>query len=167
MRELQLMRFAAKTLITESGCIEWTSARDRNGYAKFWLNGRSVYAHVVAYEHWVGPVPEGMETDHLCRNRGCVCPTHLEAVTPHENMSRRHRPVRTKCGSGEHDWVPENWYFSRGKAYCKPCCKEHARRNYQKGREVNSVVREDHSPLHDGDGDRGYDPASTFVRSSG
>ena len=137
MLETQFRRFTAKTHITESGCIEWTAARDRNGYPQLTLSGKSKYAHVVAYEHWVGPVPDGHEVDHLCRNRGCVNPTHLEAVTEFINKSRRYRPDPTKCGAGQHDWIPENWYTSgHGTKYCKPCAKAKAKAAYRRRRDA-------------------------------
>ncbi len=64
-----------------SACIEWTGRRDRYGYGRFWRDGGWVKAYRAAYERAKGPIPDGLEIDHLCRNRGCVNPDHLEAVT--------------------------------------------------------------------------------------
>ena len=129
MLETQLVRFTDKTLITESGCIIWLGCCDRNGYGKLHLAGKQTYAHIVAYEHWVGPVPEGNEVDHTCRNPSCVAPTHLEAVTPHVNKSRRWRTDPSLCAAGLHEWVEENWYVgSRGNRACAPCARAKARK---------------------------------------
>jgi hypothetical protein len=75
-------------------CWEWMGTRDHLGYGKFSIGGarkyggREVKAHAFAYEVIVGPIPEGLTIDHLCRNPGCVNPAHLEAVTHGENMRR-------------------------------------------------------------------------------
>jgi hypothetical protein len=79
-------------------CWEWTSARTPSGYARVKRQGRDSQAHRVAYEVHVGPIPDGLELDHLCRNRGCVRPDHLEPVTHAENM-RRGAPFRRQGGA--------------------------------------------------------------------
>jgi len=63
----------------------------RYGYARFNIApGQSVHAHRFAYEELVGPIPEGLDLDHLCRNKTCVNPAHLEPVTRAENVRRAH-----------------------------------------------------------------------------
>lgn len=84
-----LARFVAKVDVAPSGCWLWSAAVDSTtGYAKFHAERRVVNAHRWAYEHYLGPVPEGLDLDHLCRVRHCVNPLHLEPVTRRENLLR-------------------------------------------------------------------------------
>ncbi len=71
-----------------SGCWPWTGRLSKAGYGAIDWVGHSVVAHRVAYELTVGPVPEGLDLDHLCRNRACANPAHLEPVTSRENTLR-------------------------------------------------------------------------------
>lgn len=73
-----------------------------NGYGRLRRNGRSIPAHRYSYEVRVGPIPEGLELDHLCRNTQCVNPDHLEPVTGAEN---RRRGVGTKLSKGDVDEI--------------------------------------------------------------
>lgn len=73
---------------TGSDCWLWTGYVAAGGYGEFHLAGRTRKAHRVAYELLVGPVPEGLDLDHLCRVRRCVNPEHLEPVTRQENLRR-------------------------------------------------------------------------------
>jgi len=101
MTDKDLARFFAKIRPLSNGCWEWTAYKTKRllqtvagdwrvdgGYGMFWLNGTNVCAHAAAYVHCIGAVPEGLELDHLCRNRACVNPTHLEPVTHSVNMRR-------------------------------------------------------------------------------
>jgi hypothetical protein len=69
------------------GCWEWTGNRTGDGYGR--LAGRQGLAHRLSYEYHLGPIPDGLEIDHLCRNRGCGNPAHMEAVTHRVNCQRR------------------------------------------------------------------------------
>ncbi|MEV4271931.1 HNH endonuclease signature motif containing protein [Micromonospora aurantiaca (nom. illeg.)] len=82
-------------------------------------------AHRIAYEMKRGPVPDGLELDHLCRNRRCVRPAHLEPVTRRTNLLRGETiparlAERTHCRHG-HEFTPENTYQWRGSRFCRTC----------------------------------------------
>lgn len=69
-------------------CWTWQRLKAKDGYGRVWSSGAVKLAHRIYYESEQGPVPEGYELDHLCRNRGCVNPTHLEVVSSAENVRR-------------------------------------------------------------------------------
>jgi hypothetical protein len=73
-------RFDASIEFTET-CWLWQRSRTQNGYGLFSVHGKRCLAHRWLYEQTIGPIPEGLEIDHLCRVRHCVNPDHLEAVT--------------------------------------------------------------------------------------
>lgn len=95
-------RFEQKaTLSTESDCLEWIGALDREGYAMFWFEGKTERAARFSFMQSKGPLEEGLEIDHLCKNRKCVNPSHLELVTHIENMRRRDATKLEKSDIGK------------------------------------------------------------------
>ena len=95
MDDKTLARFMAKVRVNaETGCWEWTASR-RSTYGAF-LCGYNGYSHRFSYMHFVGPIPFGLQLDHLCRNHICCNPAHLEAVTHRENL-RRGNGISAQC----------------------------------------------------------------------
>lgn len=116
------------------GCWEWKAAVEpTGGYGILNVNGRTRKAHKVVYEILVGSVPEGLELDHLCRNRRCVKPGHLEPVTRRENVARGVAPsavntAKTHCVHG-HPFSGDNLILrSDGGRRCRICRRDGNRR---------------------------------------
>lgn len=120
-------RFRAKVAVAESGCWEWTASRDGKGYGFYWVGtrseGRMHRAHRVAYELLVGPVPDGLVLDHLCRNTHCVNPGHLEAVTPGENTLRGESfsAVNARMETCAHGHQFDSINSASGSRVCRTC----------------------------------------------
>lgn len=106
-------------------CWNWLGACSE-GYGLFFIiggNGRYLMAHRVSYEMKYGPIPKDLELDHLCHNKSCVNPEHLEAVTHDINMQRR-LPFRGQSIYCKHGHIFDSTY--RGKRYCRICARQRA-----------------------------------------
>lgn len=136
--EQRAKKFWSQVDKTES-CWNWKRGL-RNGYGAPWFKGRkSEYAHRISYELLVGKIPKGMEIDHLCRNRACCNPSHLEVVSAKENTLRgigitAINSKKTKCING-HLFTLINTYKYKTKdgfikRYCRVCNRLSGRRYY-------------------------------------
>jgi hypothetical protein len=139
---VRLMRRIRVT--TPDGCWEWQGAKSK-GYGRIQVGSavdgsyRLASTHRVAYEHFVGPIPDGYHIDHLCRNPSCCNPAHLEPVTPGENVRRGNSPrlagqrmsAKTHCPQN-HPYSGYNLVVEGGKRRCRTCINDQARRRYVK-----------------------------------
>jgi hypothetical protein len=143
MSERLWARFWAKVDVGGRGdCWMWLGCRDTNGYGRFSVSPgggakrKLIHSHRIALQLVGREVPTGMHTDHLCRNRLCVNPAHLEVVTPRTNILRgtgltaRHA-VATHCPQG-HPYSGDNLYITpKGDRDCR-ACRRVANSRYQR-----------------------------------
>ena len=140
-------RIKARSIVEDRGhttpCWIWQGAENGDGYGRISVHNNSRRAHRVSYESFVGPVPAGLVIDHLCRQRMCVNPAHLEPVTNGENVRRGaladlsyRRDTITHCPQG-HEYTTSNSYIcKRGKRQCRTC---RGKRSVALGRTNNPV----------------------------
>lgn len=121
-------RFLAKVAqFLPSDCWTWLAGKSDTGYGSFRADGRTWNAHQWAYEHWIGPVPDGLQLDHFfCNDRGCASPFHVRPVTQYENILRGNGVTvkfvgATRCLRGHllegHNLIINN----RGHRVCRIC----------------------------------------------
>lgn len=129
-------RLAEKYEVAEGDCWTWTGKLRKDGYgviAEGNMSRRELRAHRVSYELRNGPIPEGLTIDHLCRNRACVNPDHLEAIERSANVLRGIGPAavnrrKTICKRG-HPLTPKNVYVTKsGYRNCRTCAKLYQRK---------------------------------------
>ncbi len=126
-------RFRAKVAIRGADeCWEWLASVTNGGYGRYRLPGRHVTAHRFGYERAMGAIPEGLDLDHLCRNRRCVNPRHLEPVSERENTLRGEsfaavNARKTHCHRG-HPLSGDNVYVWHRMRACRTCSKVNRQR---------------------------------------
>lgn len=123
----------------EDECWEWQGGKNDSSYGLLRVDGREAYAHRVSYELFVGPIPDGLEIDHLCRRPNCVNPAHLEAVSHRENILRGTSPAavsaaKTHCSKGHPLSGPNVYMPQRGGRQCRTCTREGQRRRRSEGK---------------------------------
>ena len=123
-----LTRFAATIQFTDS-CWLWRGYIDPKGYGRFYWNKREGRAHRFSYETFIGPIPDGLTIDHLCRVRHCVWPDHLEAVSSRINILRgagisARNARKTHCKRG-HPLSGGNLYVNSGSRFCRECLRDY------------------------------------------
>lgn len=113
--------------VREDGCWHWTGPVSTSGYSRITYRGLNLYGHRISYEMYRGPIPEGLVIDHLCRNRLCVNPGHLEVVTDRTNILRGIAPsakvARTQRCQRGHDLTDPANIQPRGNGHrmCRAC----------------------------------------------
>ena len=127
-----IQRFLNKIIIIENGCWIWTASLNSYGYGKFRYNSMDQGAHRFIYEYLNGLIPKKLEIDHLCRNRDCVNPTHLELVDHNTNLKRGNAisticSTKTQCPNG-HPYSGKNLLIIKAKygigRRCRICYKK-------------------------------------------
>lgn len=119
----------------KTGCWEWRATISLKGYGQIRYKNNTIHAHRLSYIIFIGPLTPGLELDHLCRNKKCVNPYHLEEVTHQENCKRgdagKYNKIKTHCPQG-HEYTKENTIIDRGSRLCRECRRIQSINNYYK-----------------------------------
>lgn len=125
-----------------NGCWEWVASKS-NGYGRFWYKNKLEYAHRISHFIHIGPIPDGLTIDHLCKNPPCINPKHLEVVTQRVNSIERgtsppaQNAKKTHCIRG-HEFTDENTYLYKHRDKPKRSCKECQHLRYLKRKEIQT-----------------------------
>lgn len=145
-------RLISLVVQTPTGCWDWQGNADTKGYALFSYRGKCRRAIRVSFQLFIGPIPDGLQLDHLCRNHACVNPNHVEPVTSRENLMRgktraAENAAKTHCLRG-HPLSGDNLYLRkrvsgdviRFERFCRQCMRDAMKRYSQrkKGGELSS-----------------------------
>lgn len=137
-------RFIGRIDFEDSECWTFLGNKNKDGYGGISVSGKWWSTHRYSYVTLVGEIPEGLELDHLCSNRACANPDHLEPITHIENVRRGEKASRTHCPQG-HEYSVENTYLNKkGWRKCKICTADAQRRYQAKKRRIASDYHDTH-----------------------
>src|SRR5258708_2600668 len=119
-------RLFSQLIIDPSGCLLWTGSTRAGGYGRIKIGGRYYAVHRLMYEMFAGPIPGGLQLDHLCRVRHCANVAHLEPVTGHINILRGTSPsaintTKTYCAKGHEFDLLNTRFTPSGRRACRIC----------------------------------------------
>lgn len=149
------VHFQTKYTVAPNGCWLWNGGVASNGYTYYYVSGIKTGAHRFSYQMNVGPIPDGLTLDHLCRVRHCVNPEHLEAVTLRVNILRGNGPAaiharQTHCIHG-HEFTVENTRIRHNKwRECRTCISASTKRGNRRRSEKRArrrALTSQHPPL--------------------
>lgn len=129
----------------DCSCWFWRGIHDRDGYAKMTHRNRPIAVYRLAYETFKAPIPDGMEMDHICRERGCVNPSHVEPVTSRENTLRS--PIAPAAINARMEKCPNGHEFSvvkfgkRTQRRCLICSKRRRQEYFQENKDAITAAR--------------------------
>jgi hypothetical protein len=153
-------------------CWVWQGTPGDNGYGYFWYEGKKRLAHRFSYQEHVGPIPDGHEIDHLCRNRLCVNPAHLEAVIHRVNVERGTAPPARNMAAAEcymgHPFDEENTYwYPNGDRGCRKCQRRRVKEWREQNRPPSGVGKGWKREITECPAGHEYTPGNTYNKPGG